>query len=41
MGNGGDGFDFIKQYRKIVDEVRGASVLMILMTFFEALDEKT
>jgi len=27
MANGADGYDFIKQYRKIVDEVRGVTIL--------------
>ncbi len=41
LANGADGFDFIKQYHKIVDEVRGMNILKILLTFFEALDDKT
>ncbi len=41
LANGADGFDFIKQYHKIVDEVRGKNILNILLTFFDALDDKT
>ncbi len=40
MGNGADGFDFIKQYRKVVDEVRAISIINLLLTFFEGLDDK-
>jgi hypothetical protein len=34
MGNGADGFDFIKQYPKVVDEVRAISILSMLFLFF-------
>ena len=40
MGNGADGYDFIKQFRKVVDEVRAISILSVLYLFFEGLDEK-
>ncbi len=40
MGNGADGYDFIKQYRKIVDEVRAISILNVLLLFFDGLDDK-
>jgi 2',3'-cyclic-nucleotide 2'-phosphodiesterase (5'-nucleotidase family) len=34
MGNGADGYDFIKEYRKIVDEVRAISIMSLLLKFF-------
>lgn len=40
MGNGADGYEFVKPYPKIVDEVRAVSVIALLLKFFEALDSK-
>ena len=40
MGNGADGYEFVKQYSKIVDEVRAISVTGLLLKFFEGLDTK-
>lgn len=40
MGNGADGYEFVKQYSKIVDEVRAISVSGLLLKFFEGLDTK-
>jgi hypothetical protein len=40
MGNGADGYEFVKQYSKIVDEVRAISVTGLLLKFFEGLDSK-
>ncbi len=34
MGNGADGYEFVKQYSKIVDEVRAISVTGLLLKFF-------
>ena len=40
MGNGADGYEFVKPYPKIVDEVRAVSVITLLLKFFEGVDAK-
>ena len=34
LGNGADGYEFIKVYRKIVDEIRATSINNLLNKFF-------
>ncbi len=34
MGNGADGFEFIKMYKKVIDEVRATSIIGLLLKFF-------
>ncbi len=40
MGNGADGYEFVKPYTKIIDEVRAVSVINLLLKFFEGIDVK-
>lgn len=40
MGNGADGYEFVKQYTKVIDEVRAISIINVLLKFFEAVDSK-
>ncbi len=41
MGNGADGYEFVKPYTKIIDEVRAVSVITLLLKFFESADSKS
>jgi hypothetical protein len=40
MGNGADGYEYVKPYTKIVDEVRAVSVISLLLKFFEGVDAR-
>jgi 2',3'-cyclic-nucleotide 2'-phosphodiesterase (5'-nucleotidase family) len=40
MGNGADGYEFVKPYTKIIDEARAVSVITLLLKFFEGADAK-
>lgn len=40
MGNGADGYEFVKPYIKVVDEVRATTIIQLLFNFFEAVDTK-
>lgn len=34
MGNGADGYEFVKNYLKVVDEVRATTIIQLLFKFF-------
>jgi hypothetical protein len=40
MGNGADGYEFVKPYTKIIDEAMAVSVITLLLKFFEGADAK-
>jgi hypothetical protein len=38
IARGGDGYEFLKPYEMIIDEIKGISTLNLLLKFFKAPD---